>query len=194
MVGANWGMVVDEVQRRVSWREEAEERATVGAWEREREWKERRMRARSGGWQRWIRFISRWEALAFPASDDLLGYNVVTHDLSLPTRWLATTLYLLPWLCMRQARVSRELYTLSLSLTHVLPLVTSTYLSMSSRVGGERRKRWRLSRSEPWNTHYISTILAMAAQNRWFYTYIRVCTYVHVHMCTATNKRVRTHM
>ena len=42
--------------------------------------------ARSGGWQRWIRFISRWEALAFPASDDLLGYNVVTHDLSLPTR------------------------------------------------------------------------------------------------------------
>lgn len=116
----NWGIVVDEVQRRVSWREEAEERATVGARETEREWKERRMRARSGGWQRWIRFISRWEALAFPASDDLLGYNVVTHDLSLPTRWLATTLYLISWLCMRRTGVSRELYTLSLSLTHVL--------------------------------------------------------------------------
>lgn len=185
MVGANWGMVVDEVQRRVSWREEAGERATVGAWERE--WKERRMRARSGGWQRWIRFISRWEALAFPASDDLLGYNVVTHDLSLPTRWLATTLYLIPWLCMRQARVSRKLYTLSLSLTHLLPLVTSTYLSMSSRVGGERRKRWRLSRSGPWSIRYLPTILAMAARNRWFHIYacihIYICTYIHMLKC-----------
>lgn len=37
------------MQRRVSRREEAEERATVGAREREREWKERRMGARSGG-------------------------------------------------------------------------------------------------------------------------------------------------
>lgn len=55
---------------------------------------ERRIKACSGGWQRWIRFISRWEALAFPAFDDLLGYNVVTHDLLLPTRRLATTLYL----------------------------------------------------------------------------------------------------
>jgi len=41
-------MVVDEVQRR-DWREEAEERATVGAREREREWKEKWMEARSGG-------------------------------------------------------------------------------------------------------------------------------------------------
>ena len=62
-------------------------------WVQERR-KKRRMEARSGGWQRWIRFISRWEALAFPASDDLLGYNVVTHDLSLLTRRLATTPYL----------------------------------------------------------------------------------------------------
>jgi len=42
-------MVVDEVQRRVGWREKAEERATVGAREKEREWKERWMGARSGG-------------------------------------------------------------------------------------------------------------------------------------------------
>jgi len=42
-------MVVDEVQRRVSWREKVEERATVGAREKEREWKERWMGARSGG-------------------------------------------------------------------------------------------------------------------------------------------------
>lgn len=164
--GANWGMVVDEVQRRVGWREEAEERATVGAQEREGEWKERWMEARSGGWQRWIRFISRWEALAFPASDDLLGYNVVTHDLS-PTRWLATALYLIPWLRMRCTRVFKELYTLSLSLTHPpASLVTSTYLGMSSWVGGETEERWRPLRPGPWNIRYLPTVLAVAVRNR----------------------------
>jgi hypothetical protein len=91
-----------------------------------------------GGWQRWIRFISRWEALAFPASDDLLGYNVVTHDLS-PTRWLATALYLIPCLRMRHACVYPKNLILFLHLQPVfVPLVTSKYLGMSSRVGGER--------------------------------------------------------
>lgn len=114
----------------------------------------------SGGWQRWIRFISRWEALAFPASDDLLGYNVVTHDLSLPTRRLATTPYLdtMATYASGPCVQREELSTLFLCFSRFL-IVLSSFLSLFSLsrvlervfgcgVSGRREREkggWRLS-------------------------------------------------